>query len=662
MKKHLKKFLTLGSLAITTGTFAITTPLITNTKLNEDKNVISKKQLNSQINQQDLDPEKQFNFDLKKDQQYWFNFINEINNQSNPIAIFTRNASLVYEQSLYLAMVNYFNQSNNYLTIIQEEKFLNNPRYNLDFLHQEKIANLINLGPSTTKQLSKDKINVLFDLVNPKNPGIDIIRNNDYQPILDFIKKTGSNQKINIVMPDLSFINLFKSFNPDVNNPLIQIIAHANSLTLTSDGNAHMKYVIPDPLVKFILSKDFQKQDQQQIKKNLKAIQSLDRTAIAKLTKNDIYNLFLLKDKVYDQFDFIHFIHFDTSYQQRIFTNKVDQDKNYIELINPENQWSSSSFSVNYLDYANLIKTPEAKSNFIAAFSKLFFSDQLNKIFTSFDEKKFDWNKKTALFIGSALFTPTKANEVSRLEHLPNLRQYVQEAVAKLIKSFPEDEYNLVFKHHPLFPGKHSVELTKIYTDNKIKVPNVINSQIPLETLLTTDYQNALNNQKSIFFKKYQNQIKPKFLMFGLQASTTTIQTTKVFLESTLNYSPAASEQFVSLDKFPIPSTFDVIARTDTDNNVANKLNSNKNQILQLYKYFNPSFHNKNIDHKFDRLSLENLQSLDEVKELPKLKDDLENSNPNQILMISLITITLIILITATPLTIYFIKKKKSLN
>ena len=144
-------------------------------------------------------------FDLKTDSQYFFDFINWLNQQTNPIVMLNWSASLPYEQEMFIAMVNLFNKAPNLLTIFQEEKSRINPRYDLDKLTAENIVNVLN--PDINKpaeiinQPNQQKINVLFDQWDSNTSAKqDQIKRDHFGPVLDYFSKQQQNQKINIVM------------------------------------------------------------------------------------------------------------------------------------------------------------------------------------------------------------------------------------------------------------------------------------------------------------------------------------------------------------------------------------------------------------------------------------------------------------------------------
>ena len=613
-------------------------------------------------------------FDLKESQKYFFDYINWINQQSEPIAIFNWSASLPYQEALFIAMVNYFNQSKNQLTMIQEEKFRTNPRYDIDKLSKlpNSPFNILNPDLEHPDQLEKavenDKINVLYDKRENNNlivpPNKSQIAENHIQPILNFLKKNNkapNETKVNIILPDLFFIQLFNNWTPSIDDPLIQLIANAKSILLTTDGAGHIVGVVENGLLKFVLSNEFEKQSESVIKTNLKNIQDFNKEAIAKLTKNDIYNILLLRKTVDNKFDFIHFVHYDSSYSNNLFTNKTDAYGNHIEPLDENNKWNVSSVSLNVLDYAKLIKNKDQTDQFVDYFDKAFFVDKSSKLFVSFDPSNFDPKKKTAIFVGSSLFSPqpSRNHNVTSLEEFGNLRSYVQESFSQFLNKYPPSEFNIIFKHHPIYSAQDSITLTQIYTDNKIEIPNIINSQIPFEYLLSSEFAKAQRNDPNrpsiLFSRNNKNIIEPKFKLFGFQATTSLIHTTRLFLETSLNLSKTEIENVVSFDDFLVPTLFDVINKPVFDQKKYNKFESNKKKIETAYRFFNPSQWNNEIGEENDRFLLSTIKPLGENKGV--IND----------MMIDVLIILFMVLIisnlAALPTSIYLIcKKKKNKN
>ena len=185
-----------------------------------------------------------------------------------------------------------------------------------------------------------------------------------------------------------------------------------------------------------------------------------------------------------------------------------------------------------------------------------------------------------------------------------------------LLEKFPINEYNVIFKLHPRFaPSSDSSinnEIAKNYikliTNNEIENPIVINSEIPIETLLSVDYFNHINNEKSYFFNqtsKFKSYEQTTF--FGLQATTSSLHSSKIFYQSTFNLTKEQVELLIPFNNFPIPKYFKIINREEQDiDENTNYYEQNLDRLKKMYQYVSPSikYNNSNLK-KYDSLITE---------------------------------------------------------
>ena len=214
--------------------------------------------------------------------------------------------------------------------------------------------------------------------------------------------------------------------------------------------------------------------------------------------------------------------------------------------------------------------------------------------------EKLDFHKKNAIFLGSSLFTPLNDNfsniNFSRSQEFTNLRIAVQDEMKNLLKKFPPNEYNIVFKLHPKYGINKdaTIEYIKLITNNMIENPIILNPSISLETLISNEYYLYFNNQvNDNFMFNSDEKTKPYewTTFFGLQATSTTIHTTRLFYETTFNISPSESARVIPFYNFPIPRAFHVVNKPSSDN-LDNKdyYQENYDQIMKIYSPFVPSF------------------------------------------------------------------------
>ena len=248
--------------------------------------------VNNEIEAINIAKNQQMNqgFDLKESQKYFLDYIQWLNGQNDPIALLNVSASLPYQEALFIAMVNQFNGSKNQLTMIQEEKFRDSPRYDIDKLIAKNNSpiNVLNSDKDQPNkiinEINQDKINILYDQRNPNAiipQSKSQVAEEHIAPILNYLIESAKNSNnINIVIPDIYFMQLFDAFSPSVNNPLIQLLSKAKSILLTTDGSGHIVKVVESGLLKFVLSPEFNRQSEQTIKENLKSIQDLNAEKI----------------------------------------------------------------------------------------------------------------------------------------------------------------------------------------------------------------------------------------------------------------------------------------------------------------------------------------------------------------------------------------------
>ncbi len=539
------------------------------------------------------------NFNLKESQQYFFDYINYLTKSDNPILIVERNASLSCQQSIYLILSNYFNnikKDNPNILIDIVPMIFDTPssqRFNIELL---KKYNMVNVIQNT---IDNTKINFSFTNNNDMSQNLDINNN------IDLIRQS-SKDGINFVINDLDFyrfISAKQSFNQD--DTIFKIIKNANTICLTCDGNAQINEIVPF-FEKFLNSNQFKKYDDQSTMKLINDIESGYRDSF---NLNDLINMMLIRASVDNKFNFIHMLNFDSSYINNMSINNAP--------ISDELKYNVSSFSFNPEDYAkNCLNNNQYFEQYIKLFSALFYlmdEEGNDSIFIS-NGNLIDNNKPMMMFVGSSLFRPFSKesdkydpNMISRLEVFPNLRKAVQKTFDMFLEKFPVDKYNIIFKHHPAFNKEEAIGLTKIYTSNKINEPIIINPRIPLEALVASEYAKLFTHQTSFLFKEKDNY-DTAFSLFGLQATTTTIATTRLFFESTFNLTPRQTAQKISLQNFPIPSLYDLVLLENEDPTQNNKFNKNIKTVRNIYKYWNYSqaFNKKNeIDH--DRFFYDNI-------------------------------------------------------
>lgn len=535
-------------------------------------------------------------YNLLEDQKYFLNFIKDSCSNKIPTIGFIRNASLINQEAFYIALINYFSNyksddlSDSTYWFGWDELWSQNK---LDF----NVLRDANIWDGKF-QFSSDIVPNHFNLYKSGNMYNDF--NNDTDQIIKYfsiIMQKNNTDKFDFVTDEIQFIDLLKKNDKNFFN---FIFKHANRIVILSDGAYHTNDTVP-----YLVN----------ILNNHNPISRTDTLNMyneflkgkRSLTQEDVLDLMLLKN--YEQlnsesnFNFIQFVNYDAN----VF-NSID--------LNDSLKWNESAFSTNFIDYASILNNANDINDYQNIFINLFLKVDLSleNVFVN-GLSQYDPKKKNAIFIGSSLFKPISgemsSTNFSRLDVMPDVKREVQNTISKFLEKYPMTEYNIIFKLHPVFSNindpEHlsAINYVKQITNNVITNPIIVNSSIPLETWIAADYYNYVNNSEasSILFKSEKPETWTTF--FGLQASSTTIQTTRLFYQSAFGIDKYQVAELIPFSNFPVPKLFPVISRLEDNNSSYDYSIENLNQIENLYKPYCPStnFGSKNLE-KFDSIIL----------------------------------------------------------
>lgn len=526
-------------------------------------------------------------YDLLKDQEYFFNFIKDSCTNNIPTIGFIRNASLITQQAFYIALINY-------LYDYDENYSLNDSTYWFGW-NELWSQNKINFDVLIQNNLSDGNFEFTSDF-SPKR--FNIFKANDMYNDVEFntdkiieyfriIMDKNNTDKFDFVTDEFHFTKMLKIKDTKFFN---FIFKHANRIVLMSDGANHTNNTIPYLVNKLsnisLLSRD----------DTINMYNDFLLGNKNKLTENDILNLLLLKNfeqiNSNSNFNFIQFINYDGN----IF-NSIN--------LNDSLQWNESAFSTNFVNYQDILNSDVKKQKYLDLFTSLFLDNDLSisNIFIN-GESSYDPNKKNAIFIGSSLFKPLSNNvspdNFSRLDIMPDVLNEIQNTFAKFLEKYPQTEYNIIFKLHPVFSNKNdpenlsAINYVKQITNNKIDNPIIVNSSIPLETWIATDYYNFYTNNEltpSILFKS--NSPETWTTYFGFQATSTTIQTTRLFYQTVFGLDKNRVAELIPFSNFPIPKLFPVVQRLESNNSTYDYSHDNWIQIQKIYHPYCPSIYFK---------------------------------------------------------------------
>lgn len=535
-------------------------------------------------------------YDLVQDQKYFFELIKDMSVNGIPTLGTLRNASLVIQQAFYISLINYFSNSNSE----QDKTFLfgdsvvwKENRFNQQTLIDKKIWD----GNLDFWNANYQKFNLFQDET--------IIWNTQQMiSVFETIMKKENITYFDFFHDEIEFMNNLMNFD---SNYFSFIFKHANKLIILSDGANHTNSTVPK-LTNLLNAHQLTRSREEVIQ----MLKDLRNNKLRKLSQSDVLDILLLKNYEHtnenSKFNYVSFINYDGN----IFN---------ATSLNDNKKFNESAFSTNFVEYKDCVNNEANKSKFLETFSELFVNEQLdiNKIIVN-GLDQYDPNKKNAIFLGSSLFKPFKGNvsenNFSRLDALPNILNEIQTTMTNFLKKYDPKEYNIIFKLHPVFSNsddpKHlgAINYVKQITNNSIDKPILINSRVPLETLISLDYynysKNPQGNDNFIFRKNNNTQAYEWTTFFGLQATTTTIHTTRLFYQSAFNLTKERVAELIPFSNFPVPKLFHVVNRMEYDNYSTSYTQDNINQINKIYSPFCPSI-------KYADLGLNDLSKYDSI-------------------------------------------------
>lgn len=522
---------------------------------------------------------------FNQDKQYFFNLIQDISSNNIPLMIEARNSSIILQQAFYISLINYYQninnpKSKNFSIFNIENSSISENRFNTNVLKENSIWN----GVSNIQDFNQDNI-TNFNLV--KGTKLFASYTEFANRFNELKSKFNIESKVDFFIDSVRFSQLVNDFirNPKESHLSI-ILKNANRIIVGSEGAAHTNAVIPS------LINNVQQLKIEDRATVIQKINDYQSGKIETLEKNDLLNLLVLRNfeinNKNSKFDFINFINYDNN-----ISNSINIKDNMM--------WSENPFSTNFVEYSKLIENKEHQQQYLKVFSKLFLNTEFNleNIFVSGLET-YDPKKRNAIFIGSSLFQPygaTSPTNFSRLQKFPKLTAVVQERMKKLLEKFPTNEFNIIFKLHPVFSNANDlknesgINYVKLITNNAIEKPIIINSKIPLETFIANNYyQYEIKNDSSNILFRENDKYKPWewTTFFGFQATSTSIHTTRIFYQSSFNLSHIETSQLIPFSNFPIPVEFPVVKRLGKDE-PGNFYQENYDQIKKIYSYYSPS-------------------------------------------------------------------------
>lgn len=567
----------------------------------------------------------------------WFNkLITSGSNNNIPTLTIGKDAAVTNQQDSILAVGEALIQKQNNINNVKDYNFLYLTKNSFSRMNVDSLGKLKNDNYDIDKLQNLSPINIFTRDNGDRNYEYNI---NWLKQDINKVKQLTGCKEVDLVVDELLFKSVIEQSLENPSNSLFEfIVTNSNHITVMSDGAAHTKFMVPF-LIELLNGNIVEKQRAVQNLQNIKSLTS-------ELTPKDIKDFIQLKDfdldgKHYD--DFIHFLHYDSRY-----------------IVNLNNLYNITSYDLNFFNYNGLFRDSTIANEFTNIQSNMFSNNihNLSDIFVS-GYSKYDPNKKNAIFLGSSLFIPTQDGEVTRLEHLENIRIEIQNQFNKFLKEFPEKEYNIIFKLHPRYKSTNALKYVEIITNKQIMNPIIVNPSIPFEMLLSNDFASYKNNTGTnfIFKGKTKEDAINNTKYFGFQATTSSIHTTRLFYAQSFNMSSNDIGNLITFHNFPIPTLFDIVYSETTNNSDRKYYNTNVQQLNDIYKYYNPSVLYNNPSYKqYDLFKINDLIPMG----LSKDNEDKKEDNSTLWIIVGVVSSVIIILI-AIFITLFVLWKKNKI-
>ena len=557
------------------------------------------------------------NSDVLESDNVWIKSIVE-SSKSNTIKLFfTRNASLVFQQSLIVIQSilndNFFSDKNN--PFIDEIAF---------FIDENVVKN----SDKFNYNRLIDKNNILFvsnlnDINKTKNQAYKTIPGDDFilETLKFYNKFTNMNIKFDLWIPDISLLEVWNSKSL----AFLEILPYINKIYLLSDGNAQT-YSFANQYDEYKVNNNL---SDEEIKTSIDKLRSINVDYNERL---DIYK----KTNFFDFLvtDFFKIFHIDRYVDSPFY--KTNLNKRY------------SSYILNY-DYFDLSKKLNLNSPKIFIDDYEFFfkinNASLNE-FISLGYENYDPKKKNIIWIGDSLIK--KYSDVDK-----NRKEEIQSLFYGIVRKYSPNEYNYFFKHHPSYTENEQIELTNFIIGKTNDVKPIYFKNFPWELFLSWDKKQQENpNYSSFFSYKSNDGLIPKTQLIGMQYTTSVIPTTYNFCIRQYNMSSNNAWKSVTNLNFPIPGTFDIILRNPPsqypyDEQVKinlEKIKSVYNPYLGLGKYENMLKSAKSVSEFLNNNLNQNYKIF---------------SKNNYLLYFTPLIIVSTISIFIIPIFVFFIKKNK---
>lgn len=510
------------------------------------------------------------------DTKTFYDVIKESSQNKYPSVYITRNAAQVYNSvfNLMLSQLMLSEDKNDYndqiLLIdqaVQNNEIKENQRFNFKSLIKK-------YGSVLDKGVEKGRVLILNNtktIEQSKDIPYNIFPReiHEYETYLKMYLEKGVN-KFDFYIPDISFIGM----KPEVRN---WILKRANSITLLSDGNAQQYKFIRDNYLKWLKNQKvtYSKKELEQYWNNFQNNPELTSPEI------DYHFFYKLEDK-------LKIFNFDGRYSLAF-----NAELEYIKR-----PWAKININNYPLDYT---KIPE-KLN-ISVDDYLNEYEKLNNLYGKkfedlivYGNDNLDKAKNNLIFMRSSLFRhyePGKEFEGDlRLDHNPEALKEINQYFATLLKKYPSNQYNYIFKLHPYYKDEQALGyINKMLGSQKIN-PVIIDPGISWENLIAMEFKNLRNNTSVIFDRNDFKNNKSKTIITGLQATTTVLNSTYSFLTEAFGIRLKEAYSFVDPKNFPLSNKFNIVIRDVKHETDEKTFNANVEELKKanLWNMISESF------------------------------------------------------------------------
>ncbi|BAC44395.1 predicted integral membrane protein [Malacoplasma penetrans HF-2] len=562
----------------------------------------------------------------------WIEEIKKPVNNTNIQLVFTRDVTLVYQQSLIFT--NYWIEEDNFknattsdsnteprIVWLANQTDVNNKKWNFDFY---------NLSPASSKV--KLITNTNF------NNGPDLKYSNwiDDQMLDELVSyyttKISSSVKFDLWVSDINIEDLWKGDN---SVSFYNFLKYVNKINIISDGNYQTIF----------FAQYFQDRTNES---NYKQLTSTEASNLIKQYQTDTNNSLYSKFQNTKIYDFLLASDFITMFNVESYSNSP-----YYLLGN--NSVFYDVYPIDY-DYYNMGKTffgsDATKFNsFINRYQSFFNFSSIHSITDFFERNAISYSssKKNIIWIGDSLITDPSEMYSQRQEEL-------QALTTAMLKKYKPSEYNWIIKHHPRYSVSDQEALIDYIFPNNFN-PITFKS-FPWEVFLSWDnYQQQTNQNYIPFFDKdLVSSFYLRTSLVGLQYSSTVIETTYFYLTNTHKWNQSLAYETVNASNFPVPATFNVVRPTQSYDYLP--LQTLSNNLKRIEESHEP-FYQLNVfpNYKQDIISIKDFANNLGVSYKYPIKED----NTIKIILGVLVPSVIIILIAITT-SIVLVRKRKQKN